>query len=205
MIYEIRTYGIAPGSLAEVEKRFGEGYEYRKKYSPLTAFLHTEIGPLNEIVHIWGYQDLAERARIRAEAAKDPNWPPKIRDFVRTMRSEIVVPFDFVPAPQPGRMGPIFELRYYTLKPGTLPDVAKGWGEKLPDRMKLSPVVLAGGVEFGKANGFVHIWAYQSLDQRMQIREEARKKGVWPPPGGGDRLITQETKICLPAAFSPLQ
>ena len=205
MIYEIRTYGIAPGSLAEVEKRFGEGYEYRKKYSPLTAFLHTEIGPLNEIVHIWGYQDLAERARIRAEAAKDPNWPPKIRDFVRTMRSEIVVPFDFVPAPQPGRMGPIFELRYYTLKPGMLPDVAKGWGEKLPDRMKLSPVVLAGGVEFGKANGFVHIWAYQSLDQRMQIRDEARKKGVWPPPGGGDRLLTQETKICLPAAFSPLQ
>ncbi len=205
MIYEIRTYGIAPGSLAEVEKRFGEGYEYRKKYSALTAFLHTEIGPLNEIVHIWGYQDLAERARIRAEAAKDPNWPPKIRDFVRTMRSEIVVPFDFVPAPQPGRMGPIFELRYYTLKPGMLPDVAKGWGEKLPDRMKLSPVVLAGGVEFGKANGFVHIWAYQSLDQRMQIRDEARKKGVWPPPGGGDRLITQETKICMPSSFSPLQ
>jgi hypothetical protein len=205
MIYEIRTYGIAPGSLAEVEKRFGEGYEYRKKYSPLTAFLHTEIGPLNEIVHIWGYTDLAERARIRGEAARDPNWPPKIREFVRTMRSEIVTPFDFVPAPQPGRLGPFFELRYYTLKPGTLPDTAKGWSEKLPDRMKLSPVVLAGGVEFGSANGFVHIWAYQSLDQRMQIRDEARKKGVWPPPGGGDRLITQETKICMPAAFSPLQ
>src|SRR5256885_968105 len=68
MIYEIRTYRIAPGSLAEVEKRFGEGYEYRKKYSELTAFLHTEIGPLNEIVHIWPYRDLAERARIRGEA-----------------------------------------------------------------------------------------------------------------------------------------
>jgi hypothetical protein len=205
MIYEIRTYGIAPGSLAEVEKRFAEGYEHRKKYSPLTAFLHTEIGPLNEIVHIWGYKDLAERARVRGEASKDPNWPPKIREYVRTMRAEIVTPFDFVPAPQPGRMGPFFEFRYYTLKPGTLPDTAKGWSEKLPDRMKLSPVVLAGGVEFGSANGFVHIWAYQSLDQRMQIRDEARKKGVWPPPGGGDRLITQETKILLPAAFSPLQ
>ena len=205
MIYEIRTYAIAPGSLAEVEKRFAEGYEYRKKYSPLTAFLHTEIGPLNEIVHIWGYKDLADRARIRGEAAKDANWPPKIRDFVRTMKAEIVTPFDFVPAPQPGRMGPFFELRYYTLKPGTLPDTAKGWSEKLPERMKLSPVVLAGGVEFGSANGFVHIWAYQSLDQRMQIRDEARKKGVWPPPGGGDRLITQETKICMPSSFSPLQ
>jgi NIPSNAP protein len=205
VIYEIRTYRIAPGSLAEVEKRFGDAYEYRKKYSELTAFLHTEIGPLNEIVHIWGYQDLADRARVRADAAKDANWPPAIRDFIREMRSEIITPFPFIPEVRPGKVGPIFELRYYTLKPGTLPDTAKGWEAKLPDRTKLSPIVLAGGVEFGKANGFVHIWAYQSMDQRMQIRDEARKKGVWPPPGGGDRLLTQENKILLPATFSPLQ
>ena len=205
MIYEIRTYRIAAGSLAEVEKRFGEGYEHRKKYSELTAFWHTEIGPLNEIVHVWGYRDLAERARIRGEAAKDPNWPPKIGEFVRAMRSEIVMPFPFVPEVRPGRIGPIFELRYYTLKPGTLPDVTKGWEAKLPERLKLSPVVLAGGVEFGQANGFVHIWAYASLDQRAQVRDEARKTGVWPPPGGSDRLLTQENKILLPAAFSPLQ
>ncbi|MBI1733635.1 MAG: NIPSNAP family protein [Candidatus Rokubacteria bacterium] len=205
MIYEIRTYQIAPGSLAEVEKRFGDAYEYRKKYSELSAFLHTEIGPLNEIVHIWGYRDLAERARIRGEAAKDPNWPPKIQEFIRAMRSEIVTPFAFLPDVTPGRVGPIFELRYYTLKPGKLPEVAKGWEEKIPERVKMSPLVLAGGVEFGTANGFVHIWAYKSLDQRMQVREEARKKGVWPPPGGGDRLLTQETKILLPAAWSPMQ
>lgn len=205
MIYEIRTYQIAPGSLAEVEKRFGEAYEYRKKYSELTAFLHTEIGPLNEIVHIWGYRDLAERARVRGEAAKDANWPPKIQEFIRAMRSEIVTPFSFLPDVTPGRVGPIFELRYYTLKPGKLPDVAKGWEEKIPERVKMSPLVLAGGVEFGTANGFVHIWAYKSLDQRMQVREEARKKGVWPPPGGGDRLLTQETKILLPASWSPMQ
>ena len=205
MIYEIRTYQIAPGSLAEVEKRFGEGYEYRKKYSPLTAFWHTEVGPLNEIIHVWGYESLQERAKIRAEASKDPNWPPKISEFIRKMRSEIINPFDFVPTPQPGRMGPVFEIRYYTLKGGTLPATAEGWKAKLPDRIKLSPVVLAGGVEFGKANGFVHIWAYQSMDQRMQVRDEARKKGVWPPGGGGDRLISQQNKIVLPSAFSPLQ
>ena len=90
MIYEIRTYQIAPGSLAEVEKRFGEGYEARKKYSPLAAFWHTEIGPLNEVIHVWPYKDLGERARIRAEAAKDPNWPPKTSEFITAMRSEIV-------------------------------------------------------------------------------------------------------------------
>jgi hypothetical protein len=146
VIYEIRTYRIAPGSLAEVEKRYGEAYEYRKKYSELTAFLHTEIGPLNEVVHIWGYKDLADRARIRAESSKDANWPPKISEFVREMRSEIITPFGFIPEPHPGKMGPIYELRYYTLKPGTLPGLAQGWESKIAERMKLSPVVFAGGV-----------------------------------------------------------
>ena len=205
MIYEFRTYTLKPRSLAEVEKRYAEAYEYRKKYSPLTAFWHTEIGPLNEIIHVWGYRDLAERARIRAEAVKDGAWPPKTSEFIREMKSEIVVPFPFVPEVQPGKIGPIFEIRYYTLKAGTLPETMKGWEAKLPERMKLSPVVLAGGVEFGKANGFVHIWAYQSLEQRAQVRAQAVKTGVWPPPGGADRLFTQENKIVLPAAFSPLQ
>lgn len=205
MIYEIRTYRLEPRALPEVEKRYAEAYEHRKKYSEITGFFHTEIGPLNEIVHIWAYRDLAERTRIRAEAAKDPNWPPKIREFIQGMRSEIINPFDFVPEVRPGKIGPIFELRYYTLKAGVLPDVAKGWSEKLPERMKMSPLVLAGGVEFGQANGFVHIWAYNSLEQRAQVRDDARKKGVWPPPGGGDRLLTQENKIMLPASFSPLQ
>src|SRR4026208_784522 len=107
MIYEFRTYALKPRSLAEVEKRFGEAYEYRKKYSPLTAFWHTEIGPLNEIIHVWGYRDLAERARVRAEAAKESNWPPKIRDFVVDQAAE-------GPPPRAGRPGggpPAFPVR----------------------------------------------------------------------------------------------
>ena len=51
----------------------------------------------------------------------------------------------------------------------------------------------------------MHIWAYSSLEQRTQIRDEARKRGVWPPPGGSDRLIDMKNKIMLPSAFSPLQ
>jgi hypothetical protein len=204
MIYEFRTYRIAPRTLAEVERIFGEAYEHRKKYSELTAFWHTEIGPLNEIVHVWAYKDLAERARIRAEAAKDPHWPPKIRDYLLSMRSEIVVPFPFLPEVRPGIIGPIFELRYYTLKLGTMPQVRKNWEAALPARLKLSPLVLAGAVEFGQADGFIHVWAYESLDQRMKLRAEAIAAGIWPP-AGGEYLVTQENKILLPAAFSPLR
>ena len=204
MIYEFRTYRLVPRSVPEVERLFGEAYEHRKKYSELTAFWHTEIGPLNEVVHLWGYKDLAERARVRAEAAKDPNWPPKIRGHIESMRSEIVVPFPFLPEVRPGKIGPFFELRYYTYKLGAMPQVTKNWEAALPARMKLSPLVIAGAVEFGRANGFIHVWAYESLDQRMKVRAEAIAAGIWPPPGGED-LVTQENKILLPASFSPLR
>ena len=39
----------------------------------------------------------------------------------------------------------------------------------------------------------------------MAIRNKARETGVWPPPGGGDTLLTQANKILLPSSFSPLQ
>jgi hypothetical protein len=203
MIYEFRTYRVAPRSVAEVERIFAEAYEHRKKYSELTASWHTEIGPLNEIVQVWAYQDLGERARIRAEAAKDPNGPPKIRDYVVSTRSQIVVPFPFLPDVRPGKLGPVFELRYYTYKPGAMPQVRKNWEAALPARLRLSPLLIAGAIEFGHADGFIHVWAYQSLDQRMKVRAEAIAARIWPPAGGED-LVTQENKILLPAAFSPL-
>jgi hypothetical protein len=43
------------------------------------------------------------------------------------------------------------------------------------------------------------------MDQRLAVREQARKAGIWPPPGGGDELIAQSSKIVMPSAFSPLQ
>jgi hypothetical protein len=49
MIVEVRTYQLKPGSVAEVEKRFGEALPAREKLSKLTAFWHTEVGPLFEI------------------------------------------------------------------------------------------------------------------------------------------------------------
>jgi hypothetical protein len=57
MIYEVRTYTLKPGTIPEVEKRFGEVLQHREKYSPLGAFWHTELGPLNQIIHVWPYEN----------------------------------------------------------------------------------------------------------------------------------------------------
>jgi len=206
MIYEFRTYTLKPTTVPEVLKRFGEGYEHRKKYSALAALWYTEIGPLNQIVHVWPYQDAGERARIRAEAQKDPQWPPPIHEFLVKMESEIYVSFPFGPELKPGKFGPVFEMRSYMVKPGTgLPSTMERWEKQLPKRTAISPLLFVGSTDTGALGKYIHIWPYPSLEERGRIRKHAVETGAWPPPGGGDNLLSQENKIMLPAPFSPIQ
>ena len=205
MIYEVRTYHITPHKVPEVMKRFGEAYDARASISPLVGFFYTDIGPLNQIIHIWPYENIAERERIRVEAAKLPNWPPNISEFLEDMNSEIFIPFPFTPEFKPGNFGPVFEWRSYTIKPHSVGGIQERWGEALEEREKLSPVLMGMTTELGPLNKFVHIWPYESLNHRAEIRAEAAAKGIWPPKGGGDELLRQDNKILFAAPFSPIQ
>jgi hypothetical protein len=212
MIYEVRTYDIKPHSLPEVEKRFGEAYEKRRKYSELAAFWHTEIGPLNQIIHVWPYKDLEERGRIRAAAVKDGAWPPKTAEFMLSQRSDIMIPFSFSPEMKPGKMGPYFEMRTYTYASGELPKFQQLWEKALPARLKVGPLCAVWYSELGGLNKFVHIWPYPSLDARNETRKKAQETGMWPPSAVAKKeglpvyqLLAQENKILMPAAFSPIQ
>ena len=212
MIYEVRTYDIKPRSLPEVEKRFGEMYEKRRKYSELAAFWHTEIGPLNQILHVWGYKDLEERARIREAAVKDKAWPPNIGEFIVKQQSDIMIPLAISPPLKPGKMGPYFEMRTYTHAAGELPTMIKNWENAIDVRLQFGPVCAIWYSELGALSKFVHIWPYQSLDQRAEIRKKSHDTGMWPSSvkaikegGRAEVLLAQENKILMPSAFSPLQ
>src|SRR5207237_137811 len=105
MIFEMRTYRLQPGSVPEVEKRFGaaptvierwaERIERRVKLSPLAVAGHTELGPLNQWIHIWAYKDAAERFRIRDEARATGAWPPNTRGQFVKQENMLVVPASF--------------------------------------------------------------------------------------------------------------
>lgn len=206
MIYEVRTYNVTPHRVPEVINRFGEAYEERAKISPMLGLFYTEIGPLNQIIHIWPYESVDERARIRAEAAKLDSWPPNIAEFMELQSAEIFHPFSFMPPMEPGKYGPIYEYRSYIIRAGQMPGHAERWGKAIGARNELSPAIAAMHSELGTLNKFVHIWPYESLDKRAEVRAKAVELGIWPPKGGGPHVLaSQENKIMLPASFSPLQ
>ena len=206
MIIEVRTYQLKPGSVPEFEKRFGEKLPERVKLSPLAALWHTEVGPLNEVTHVWTYDSLDQRTEVRAAAVKTGVWPPNNGDLLVSMQSEIFIPAPFSPALTPRTVGPLFEIRTYTLAPGALPGMMERWAAKVDERVKLSPLVGAWHSELGGLNKWVHIWGYKDAAERQRIRAEAVAKGVWPPGGAASGLVVkQENKLVLPAACSPLR
>ena len=212
MIYEVRTYNVKPGSLAEVEKRFGEAYEKRKELSPLAAFFHTEIGPLNQIIHIWPYKDLAEREQIRDEAVKRGIWPPKIGEFLQEQQTDIFKPLAISPEMKPGNLGPYFEMRTYTLPAGEVPLLLENWAIAMPRRLTFSPVCAVWYTELGGLHKWSHIWPYESLNARGEVRAKVAAAQAWPPSAIAKKegrkpesFLEQENKILLPAKFSPIQ
>src|SRR4029077_10014057 len=119
MIYEFRTYTLKPRTLPEFLQRFGDALPPRSALSRLAAFWYTEIGPLNQVIHVWAYENVLERSRIRAEAVRLGIWPPKTHDLIVDMRSEIFEPLPFSPPLEPSSHGPFFEMRSYALKPAS--------------------------------------------------------------------------------------
>ena len=132
MIIEMRTYTLKPGNIPTFEERFGGALAIREKFSKLAAFWHTEVGPLNQVIHVWPYDSLDQRASVRAEASKAEGWPPNTRELTLEQRSEIFLPAPFSPPLEPRQLGGIYEIRMYTYAPGTLPAVMERWAEKVP-------------------------------------------------------------------------
>ncbi len=76
MLLDHRTYTVRPGTMAkhlEIYEKFGMTPQRRHLGEPL-AYLVTETGQINTYVHIWVYQDAADRSAKRAKMMADPEW-----------------------------------------------------------------------------------------------------------------------------------
>jgi len=100
MFYEIRTYRLKNGALPAYLKVVGEeGIAIQRHHlGRLIGYYSSEIGPINEIVHVWAYTSLDDRQRRRAALAADPRWQaflPKIRDLIEVAENKIMTAAPF--------------------------------------------------------------------------------------------------------------
>ena len=93
------------------------------------------------------------------------------------------------------------------MKAGTLPDLIKRWEAKIEERVKFSPLALAGHVGARRGQPLsCTSGPYESLDERAAVRDKARADGRVAAPGRRATPCSRmANKIMMPAAFSPVQ
>ena len=211
MVHELRTYTVKQGSLPEMIKnsstisRSIRGDDYGK----LEGYWATEIGPLNQVVHLWSYADLNEGARLRAELAKNERWT---KEYV-PLNKEVLVRQDIrllnpvIGPVVPAQSHNVYELRTYPTKPRTARQCAELMKKTLAVREKYSKIVGLWITEAGQPNEVCHIWAYRDLNHRAQVRADAVKDPEWQAflKESAPLLDELHSTIMLPAPHSPMQ
>ena len=103
MIVEERTYTAHVGRAKEWLDYYGEhGFPVQQRHlGRCIGFFTTEIGPLNVIVHLWAYDDLAHRESARAKMVQDPDWKAFVsggpKGCLLSQETRILLPTAFSP------------------------------------------------------------------------------------------------------------
>jgi hypothetical protein len=100
VIVEERIYTLIPGHRFAVDQLYAEeGYPVLgEAEDKLIGYFHTDIGTLNQLVHLWRFEDHADRdahwARLRAK----PEWVSfvkKLFGHIQHQENRILVPASF--------------------------------------------------------------------------------------------------------------
>lgn len=100
MIVEHRMYTLQVGKVNEYLKNYEElGRKLQAEIlGPPVGWYYTEVGTLNQIIHMWAYTDFEDRSKRRAELAKNPGWHKylaSIQALIITQETKILIPAPF--------------------------------------------------------------------------------------------------------------
>ena len=99
-VYELRTYRTPVGKAPEWLGHFKAILPTREKYSKIVGLWTTDIGGLNQVVHLWAYSDLNHRAEVRAKVTQEPAWKEflaKGNPLLVEMQSIVLTPAETSP------------------------------------------------------------------------------------------------------------
>jgi hypothetical protein len=104
VLIDHRYYRIKPGMVPahlDIYEKHGFAAQSRHLGKPF-AYLFTESGEVNTLVHMWLYDDVADRAKKRAAMAADPEWQNYLRlnneaGYVVSQQNNLMLPTSFAP------------------------------------------------------------------------------------------------------------
>jgi hypothetical protein len=104
VIVDHRIYRIKPGMTQahlDIYEKHGFATQTRHLGQPV-AYMYGESGDVNTIVHLWAYEDVADRAKRRAAMWADPDWLVYVKKlnesgYLTAQNTSLMIPAKFSP------------------------------------------------------------------------------------------------------------
>lgn len=156
----------------------------------------TDIGQLGQVLLLRQFDSLKYLSEERRRALLDRD-PFRVRGLATSVAQESYEGFPFLAPAAPRQAGGIYEFRTYFLTVGGLPATLDGWEAAIgPAKDYTDHLVINMFALDGRAR-ILHIWGFESLQQRSELRERHYATGTWPPKGGPEHIDHAMSLIAL--------
>ena len=155
---------------------------------------NTDIGVLARLMLLRGYETHADLLDERQRTLKSRN-PFNGGDRLQALQMESFEGFPFLDNASPRSFGGVYEFRTYILKPGGLPATLEAWKSAIEPAKDYTDHLVINLFALDGPPRITHIWGFESLGQRADLRGRYYKAGLWPPKGGPEQILEATSTI----------
>jgi hypothetical protein len=103
-LFELRTYTVVVGKMADVVDLYTrEGWPVLQRHPPkLVGYFTGDVGALNQLVHLWKFDDDADRRAFWGAVFKDPQFlafAAKLRPMFTAQENKLLLAAPWGPSP----------------------------------------------------------------------------------------------------------
>lgn len=212
MINELRMYTTRPGKMmhvvnasATVAQKIRNGDTYGK----LVGHWSSEIGRMNQYIHMWEYKDVEEMRNLRSQLSSREDWKNKFVPLVGPyiLNQEIRVLKPLIDRKKPTDNSNIYELKIIKLNIGQV----NNWKNKFLDIISSiegkSVNIGLWNTELQDPNEIISIWSHPNLEIMSKFWYSLNENKYWIDFNSyQENAVKYEDSIILrPSICSPLQ
>tara|TARA_B100001173_G_C15996825_1_gene551497 strand:- start:205 stop:843 length:639 start_codon:yes stop_codon:yes gene_type:complete len=212
MINELRMYTTRPGKMhhvvnasATVAQKIRNGDAYGK----LIGHWSSELGRMNQYIHMWEYSDVEEMRKLRSELASKEDWKnkfvPLVGPYILTQEIRLLRPLTKIK--QPNLQTNIYELKIIKLNIGQ----AIKWKDKFLDIVSnIEGASLNIGIwntELQDPNEIISIWSHPNIESMSKYWKDLDENKDWQNFNAyqENSVKYEESIILRPSICSPLK
>ncbi|XP_012234608.1 protein NipSnap [Linepithema humile] len=214
VIYALHTHNIRPDSIDKYLANYEENVNLiHSKKSELNCELvgswTVEVGDLDQAIHLWQYTGGFERIDYAQTVfSKDEAYQRLLKErgnYLRSRHLQYLLAFSYWPPLEKRKGSNKYEIRSYSLKPGTMIEWGNNWAKAINYRRNNDEPFAGYFSQIGRLYNVHHIWCYKDLQSRKETRESAWRSPGWDECVAYTVPLIREmhSRILSPTSFSP--